>query len=153
MIKDDDTYVLNPTAGTYTGIVAIQVNGTAYNTSGTKPVYYVVNGANNQTYIDGSTSQQTNRYYLELTQNATIGFRKEIVGYNVSITGDSTRYGEWTITLTKTDNSTVSPSFGSITSDVVSIDITGVAYVHPSEGEGAWYLVRAGNTLYFNGES
>ena len=57
LIKDDDTYVLNPTAGTYTGIVAIQVNGVAYNTSGTDPVYYVVNGANNQTYIDGSTSQ------------------------------------------------------------------------------------------------
>ena len=33
LIKDDDTYVLNPTAGTYTGIVAIQVNGTAYQTS------------------------------------------------------------------------------------------------------------------------
>lgn len=32
LIKDDDTYVLNPTAGTYTGIVAIQVNGTAYQT-------------------------------------------------------------------------------------------------------------------------
>ena len=32
LIKDDDTYILNPSTGTHTGIVAIQINGTAYQT-------------------------------------------------------------------------------------------------------------------------
>ena len=67
LIKDDDTYVLNPAVGTYSGIVAIQVNGVAYNTSGSIPTYYMVVGADDQEYMDGMQSQSTNRYHLELT--------------------------------------------------------------------------------------
>lgn len=67
LIKEDNTYVLNPTAGTYTGIVAIQVNGVAYNTSGTYPTYYTVKGANNYVYFNGQSSSITTRYHLDLT--------------------------------------------------------------------------------------
>ena len=57
LIKDDDTYILNPAVGTYSDIVAIQVNGVAYNTSGSIPAYYKVVGADSQEYMDGMQSQ------------------------------------------------------------------------------------------------
>lgn len=53
LIKDDDTYILNPSAGTYYDIAEIQINGVAYNISGTDPVYYTVTGANSYEYFDG----------------------------------------------------------------------------------------------------
>lgn len=83
------------------------MNGVAYNTSGTYPTYYTVKGANNYVYFNGQSSSITTRYHLDLTQNTTIEFIKELpVAYSVSVTSvDLKDY--WSITFTKNDNTTI----------------------------------------------
>ena len=83
------------------------MNGVAYNTSGEYPTYYTVKGANNYVYFNGQSSSITTRYHLDLTQNTTIEFIKELpVAYSVSVTSvDLKDY--WSITFTKNDNTTI----------------------------------------------
>ena len=152
MIKDDDTYVLNPTAGTYSGIVAIQVNGVAYNTSGTYPTYYTVKGANNYVYFNGQSSSITTRYHLDLTQNTTIQFAKELpVTYTVTVNGESSFLSLWNMVFTKGDRTTLSPSSLGTYSDILSIQITGQAY-QQSGDSSFWYTVKgANNQTYIDG--
>lgn len=58
----------------------------------------------------------------------------------------------WTVVLTKSDNTTVTANAFTTHTDIVSIQITGLAYQHPGDGASASYMVVGeNNTLYFDG--
>ena len=79
--------------------------------------------------------------------------------YSVQIVNDENKYGgypsgRWTMVLTKGDGTTVTASAFTTYTDIVSIQISGLAYQHDSDGGSAWYAVYGeNNTLYFAGNS
>ena len=79
--------------------------------------------------------------------------------YSVTIANDGNMYGSypsgrWTVTLTKNDNTTITASAFTTYTDIVSIQISGLAYQHDGDGGSAWYAVYGeNNTMYFAGDS
>ena len=68
LIFDDDTYLFNPAPGTHTNVRQIRVNGLAYQSQAQgMPIYYKLEGQNQTMYLDGSASQSTSTYRLDLT--------------------------------------------------------------------------------------
>ena len=61
----------------------------------------------------------------------------------------------WNITLNKKDGTTITPTSFTTYSGIVSISVSGAAYVHGGEAEAFWYRVLSttGGIAYFNGES
>lgn len=60
----------------------------------------------------------------------------------------------WTVVLTKSDNTTVTANAFTTYTDIVSMQITGLAYQHPGDGAAAHCRITgADNTLYFDGSS
>ena len=122
------------------------MNGVAYNTSGTDPVYYKVVGANSLTYINGEQATSTTRFHLDLTQNVTIEFHEyQMITYTVTIANANlpSYPSDWSITLTKGDGTTVTPSAFGTYSEIVSMQVNGLAYVHVTESQTKWYYVNS----------
>ena len=160
LVRDDRTYVLNPSAGQYSDIVEIHVRGAAGVADGVYTDYYLLEEGTT-TLVDGHVNQSIQSYDHSANGDLTLSFlRAEPPSYTVTISnsGSSTPFQSfpsyWTTTLTKLDGTTITPNTWGSHSGVVSIQVTGTAYVHLSEGDAAWYTVTGvGGTQYFNGQS
>ena len=155
LIRDDNTYILNPSVGTYANIAEIQVNGVAYNVSGEDPVFYTVVGDDDTVYFDGEESPITTRYHLNLEQDTTLEFKEyvEIPTYSATIGDTSGIMGNWTFTFTKGDGTTVVPTSAGTYSDLVSIRIDGLAYQDSGDSSVYYRVYGANNQTYIDGSS
>jgi hypothetical protein len=84
---DGTTISPDVTTITYSDILSIQITGQAYQHIGDDSMWYTVRGANNQTYIDGTSSPSTTTFNLNLTQNITIeiGYRAVCFSKNMMV--------------------------------------------------------------------